>query len=743
MTGSDTRDDEALQRSNELLQAVSRAQSQFIANALSTALFEETLASVLKLTSSEYGFVAEVLYTPEGNPHLRTHAITDIGWDEESRALYERYAPTMEFYNLKTLFGAALTSGKTVIANRPAADPRSGGLPPGHPSMHSFLGLPIYHGGEMVGMIGLANRPGGYDEALEEYLQPLVITCGLLIEAYRNLRRRKRAEAETMRLATALTSIDEAIMITNLDGVIQDVNPAFERLTGYTRTEALGQTPRLLKSGVHDDADYYKTMWKAILTKGSWEGEFVNRRRDGTLFHVEQTISAVRDETGQIVAFVAAQRDVTERKSAEEALRLSEARYRDQLEQTQTALAETRALYETSKLLSGLQSMPEMLQRAVDGVAQALRANRVTLILANSVDQSISHHVKGGPGAGLAVDIAYDELIQGLSGWAMRKRRPALTLKDQVDRRESDYVRQRRAETLAGSVVVVPLLYQDRLFGTMTAINRPDERDFTDRDVELMLTIANQVAVAIENTSLYHKALEASRLKSDFLATMSHEIRTPMNGMIGMTELLLDTTLDDEQREFAEIALKEADHLLAIINDILDYSVIEAGKLILDERDFSVADVIASVVKTLSAEAGAKRLALLTAVAAGVPARLRGDAGRLSQILLNLVGNAVKFTERGEVEVRVEPLILQDDAAVLRFSVRDTGPGLAASEQARLFQPFTQLDSGATRRHGGTGLGLAIVGRLVQLMNGEAGVESQVGQGATFWFTVRLRCPSV
>ena len=263
MTCSDTRDDEALQRSNELLQAVSRAQSQFIANALSTALFEETLASVLKLTSSEYGFVAEVLYTPEGNPHLRTHAITDIGWDEESRALYERYAPTMEFYNLKTLFGAALTSGKTVIANHPATDPRSGGLPPGHPPMHSFLGIPIFHGGELVGMIGLANRPGGYDEAVEEYLQPLVITCGLLIEAYRNLRRRKRAEAETMRLATALTSIDEAIMITNLDGVIQDVNPAFERLTGYTRAEALGHTPRLLKSGVHDDADYYKTLWQS------------------------------------------------------------------------------------------------------------------------------------------------------------------------------------------------------------------------------------------------------------------------------------------------------------------------------------------------------------------------------------------------------------------------------------------------------------------------------------------------
>ena len=740
MTCSDTRDDEALQRSNELLQAVSRAQSQFINNALSTALFEETLASVLKLTDSEFGFVAEVLYTPEGHPHLRTHAITDIGWDEESRALYERYAPTMEFYNLKTLYGAGLTTGKTVNAEHPATDARSGGLPPGHPPLNSFLGIPIYHGGELVGMIGLANRPGGYDKALEEYLQPLVITCGLLIEAYRNLRRRKRAEAETIRMATALQSIDEAIMITDLEGVIQDVNPAFERLTGYSRAEALGQTPRLLKSGVYDDAHYYETMWKAILTKGSWEGEFVNRRRDGTMFHVEQTISAVRDETGQIVAFVAAQRDVTERKRAEEALRLGEARYRDQLEQTQTALAETRALYETSKILSTLQSMPEMLQRAVDGVAQALRANRVTLILANPVDQSITHYVKGGPGASLAVDIDYDELIQGLSGWAMRKRRPALTLRDQLDQRESDYVRQRRAETMAGSVVVVPLLYQDRLFGTMTAINRPDERDFTDRDVELMLTIANQVAVAIENTSLYHQAVEASRLKSDFLATMSHEIRTPMNGIMGMTELLLDTPLDDEQREFAEIALKEAHHLLAIINDILDFSVIEAGKLILDERELSVAEIVDGVASSLAAEVNSKRLVLMTDIAADVPPRLRGDGGRLRQILLNLVGNAVKFTERGEIEVRVALLARQDDAAMLHFSVRDSGPGLGASEQARLFQPFTQLDSGATRRHGGTGLGLAIVGRLVRLMNGEVGVESQVGRGATFWFTVRLHC---
>ncbi len=226
----------ALRRSNDLMQAVSRTQSKFISDAGPTTLFDEILADVLALTDSEYGFVGEVLYTDAGDPFMRTYAITDIAWNQESRALYEQYAPTMEFYNLKTLFGAVMTTGQPVFANDPATDSRSGGLPPGHPGMNSFLGLPLNHGGRMVGVFGLANRPDGYDEPLVAYLQPLLLTCGNIIGAYRNLRRRKQAEEETTRLATALKSIDEAIMITDVDGTIQDVNPAFERLTGYHAT---------------------------------------------------------------------------------------------------------------------------------------------------------------------------------------------------------------------------------------------------------------------------------------------------------------------------------------------------------------------------------------------------------------------------------------------------------------------------------------------------------------------------
>ena len=506
----------------------------------------------------------------------------------------------------------------------------------------------------------------------------------------RDISKRKEREEKLAKFQKAVNEAGHAIYLTDKEGIIEYVNPAFEKISGYQAEEVLGRTPNLLDSGKMP-ASYFSKLWNTILSGDSWEEEIMNRRKDGKVYSARQTISPIIDQQGSVKGFVAIQMDITEQKAIEQALRQS-----------------TSDLGERVKELNCLYGVASLIEESKN--VEAIFSGTLELLPAS---------------------------------WQY----PKITC-GQIEVNGKTYQTKNFKETKW--VQIQNIIIYGKKVGTIKVVyleKMPDmhEGPFLAEERRLINDLAERLGHLLERNQAREELLRAkevaeaaSQAKSEFLANMSHEIRTPMNAILGFSDILASQVVDKQQKNYLESIRIAGKSLLTLINDILDLSKIEAGRMDLHCEYIDLRKICYEIEQIFSQKILEKHLDFIVEIAPDLPSALLSDESWIRQILLNLIGNAVKFTDKGGVKLTVR-LIQKNDGQGgddLFISVQDTGIGIEESQQDIIFESFRQQDGQRTRKYEGTGLGLTITKRLVEMMNGDITLRSTAGKGSEFMITL-------
>ncbi|MBC3936165.1 PAS domain S-box protein [Undibacterium sp. CY7W] len=782
--------------------AIAKAQTQFIKGKERSKGFDTLLEDMLRLTESAFGFVGEVLYDKLHAPYLKTYSITDIAWSQTSKDFVEKnLANGLEFTNTRTLFGQVLLTQEIVIANDVKNDPRSMGVPQGHPELNTFLGIPVHHDGKLLAMIGLANRKGGYSKELADFLQPMQITLGQLVNADRIQRQHEESEK---RLANIIEGTNIGTWECHIPSGNAIFNERWAEMLGYTLEELSPTTTqtwlnlchpddlkiasRLLQQHFSGDVPYYDLTTRLRHKNGHWiwvrdRGCVVNWGEDGTPLLMSGS-----------------HQDVTQERLAEEKL----AHAYELLEQSNAAarigtweydLANqklywskvTRQIHEVApdfdcdkeqalnfyKKGRHRERIQALLHDAVtkgqkfDDEFKIITANgneRWVRVIGLAQFKDYQIHKLYGIFQDISTTKASEQAMQDQAAHTQAILDNVLdgiitvNHKGKIDAvnpaaanifgyQRDELTGQHFSVLLPEHAQVTAHLFQGRALDEHAVLGAAKEIEARRKDGNVFPLDLSVSAVTRQGRPLYiglmrditeRKRLD--RIKSEFISTVSHELRTPLTSISGALGLLLGGatgTLPDSLTPLLNIASKNSQRLTYLIDDLLDMEKLSAGKMHFHIQQLALIPLLQQSVETNTTFGAQRQISL--SINEPVPEVLISvDSQRFMQIISNLLSNAIKYSPQQET-VTISTSLQND---YVRISVTDRGNGIPKEFRSRIFQKFAQADSSDTREKGGTGLGLAITRELVEHMGGQVGFESIPGQGATFYFELPYQLPA-